>query len=82
LPSFDAEWRISRWGKLENVPVKVLLLRRVIASKPAANREKDLAVLPILRRTLCLAKRPVKRRARSGKPVKRHKRNRSKNKLP
>src|SRR6266567_2390890 len=50
LPSFDAEWRISRWGKQENVPVKVLPLRRVIASKPAANREKDLAVLPILRR--------------------------------
>src|SRR5947208_7624211 len=30
LRSFEAEWKISRWGKLENVPVKVLPLRRVI----------------------------------------------------
>ena len=62
LRSFDAEWRVSRWGELENVPVKVLPLRRVIASKRAANREKDLAVLPILERTLRLAKRLEQRR--------------------
>ena len=61
LRSFDAEWKISRWGKLESVPVKVLPLRRVIASKRAANREKDMAVLPILQRTLRLAKRLEKR---------------------
>jgi hypothetical protein len=48
LRSFDAEWKISRWSELEDVPVKVLPLRRVIASKRAANRDKDLAVLPIL----------------------------------
>ncbi len=57
LRSFTAEWKSSRWGELENVPVKVLPLRRVIASKRAANREKDLAVLPILERTLRLAQR-------------------------
>src|SRR2546427_12543966 len=54
LDSFDAEWRISRWGKLENVRVKILPLHRVIASKRAANRDKDRAVLPILERTLRL----------------------------
>jgi hypothetical protein len=64
LRSFDAEWKISRWGRLEMVPVKVLPLRRVIASKRAANREKDLAVLPTLRRTLRLAKRLRENRAR------------------
>jgi len=64
LRSFDAEWRISRWGKLDKVAVKILPLHRVIASKRAANREKDVAVLPILRRTLRFAKRlkkPVQR---------------------
>jgi hypothetical protein len=57
LRSFDAEWRVSRWGILEKVRVKVLPLRRVIASKRAANRDKDRAVLPILERTLRLARR-------------------------
>jgi len=55
LRSFDAEWRISHWGKLENVPVKILPLARIIASKRAANRDKDLAVLPVLQRTLRLS---------------------------
>jgi hypothetical protein len=57
LRSFATEWRSSSWCKLENVRVRVLPLRRVIASKRAANRDKDLAVLPILERTLRLAKR-------------------------
>ena len=70
LRSFDAEWRISRWSKLEKVPVKVLPLQRVIASKRAANREKDLAVLPILRRTLRLAMRLKKRRVPGNKTIK------------
>jgi len=76
LRSFAAEWRLCHWGKLENVPVKVLPLSRVIASKRAANREKDLAVLPILRRTLRLAKRLKKNRARIVPPAKRRKENR------
>ena len=79
LRSFDTEWKICRWGKLENVPVKVLPLRRVIASKQAANREKDLAVLPILRRTLRLAKRLEKRRAQPGKRIKRRQKRRRRN---
>ena len=76
LRSFDAEWRISRWSELEKVAVKVLPLQRVIASKRAANREKDLAVLPILQRTLLLAKRLKKRPARVHVPIKRQKKNR------
>jgi len=71
LRSFDAEWKISRWGELESVPVKILPLRRVIASKRAANRDKDLAVLPILERTLQMAKRLAKRRAQRDQPAKR-----------
>ncbi len=57
LRSFESEWKHCRLGKLEGVPVKILPLRRVIASKRAANREKDIAVMPILERTLRLAKR-------------------------
>jgi hypothetical protein len=57
LQSFEAEWKRCRIGKLEGVPVRILPLSRVIASKRAANREKDIAVLPILTRTLRMAKR-------------------------
>ncbi len=57
LRSFAAEWKRCGVGKLEGVPVRVLPLRRVIASKRAADRDKDRAVLPILLRTLRLAKR-------------------------
>jgi hypothetical protein len=57
LRSFEQEWKISKWSKLDGAPVKVLPLRRVIASKKATDRDKDLAVLPILRRTLRLSKR-------------------------
>ncbi len=82
LRSSEAEWKVSRWGRLEGMPLKVLPLHRVIASKQAANREKDIAVLPILRRTLRLARRLEERRARSGEPVKNSRQNQSKNKLP
>jgi hypothetical protein len=81
LRSFDAEWKISRWGELEEVPVKVLPLRRVIASKRAANREKDLAVLPILQRTLRLMRRLKNRRERADPPAKNRKQKQSKKEL-
>ena len=69
LRSFAAEWRQCRLGRLEGVPLRILPLLRVIASKRAANREKDRAVLPILERTLRLGKRLKNRRrpAHSGK---------------
>jgi hypothetical protein len=57
LRSFEAEWKRCPVGRLEGVPVRILPLARVIASKRAAGRDKDRAVLPILMRTLRLAKR-------------------------
>ncbi len=57
LRSFATEFKNCRIGKLAGQPVRVLPLRRVIASKRAAGRDKDLAVLPILERTLRLTRR-------------------------
>lgn len=57
LRTFAAEWKGSSEGKLEGVPIRILPLRRVIASKRAAGRDKDLAVMPVLLRTLRMAKR-------------------------
>lgn len=62
LQSFDAEFKRSHRGKLEGQPVQILPLRRVIASKRAAGRDKDLAVLPVLERTLRLMRRLNPRR--------------------
>jgi hypothetical protein len=61
LRSFELEFKRSPVARLEGQPVRVLPLSRVIASKRAAGRDKDLAVLPILERTerlrRCLASR-------------------------
>jgi len=57
LRSFATEWKAAPFGNLAGVPVRVLPLARVIASKQPAGRDKDLAVLPVLKRTLRLAKR-------------------------
>jgi hypothetical protein len=57
LRSFEAEWKQCETRRLEGVPLRVLPLQRVIASKRAAGRDKDIAVLPILERTLRLGKR-------------------------
>ena len=54
-------------NELDGQPVRILPLRRVIASKEAAGRDKDLAVLPVLRRTLALAREAGRR----GRPLKR-----------
>ncbi|HEV2391591.1 MAG TPA: hypothetical protein VG146_04420 [Verrucomicrobiae bacterium] len=64
LRSFEKEWRHCRLGKLEGVSLHILPLARVIASKRAAARDKDKAVLPILERTLRLRKRLAKGTAR------------------
>src|SRR5437773_6718353 len=56
LKSFSLEAKGCHLTTLEGQSVRVLPLHRVIASKRAAGREKDLAVLPILERTLRLAK--------------------------
>ena len=56
LRSFSAEFRHSVAGELAGEPVRILPLSRVIASKRAAGRDKDLAALPILERTLRMAR--------------------------
>jgi len=57
LRKFDVEFRSARISQLERQKIRVLPLERVIASKRAAGREKDLAALPVLKRTLRLRKK-------------------------
>jgi len=57
LASFAAEFRRSPLALVEGQPVRMLPLRRIIASKRTSNRDKDLAALPTLERTLRLARR-------------------------
>jgi hypothetical protein len=71
LRSFETEWKRCRLGQLEGVPLRILPLQRVIASKRAAGRDKDIAVLPILERTLRLAKRLKYRKGSRHKPARR-----------
>ena len=67
LASFAAEYRRAIDVPLGGVTVKVLPLDRIIASKKAANREKDKIVLRVLRDALLTIKatevprRPPKR---------------------
>lgn len=56
LCSFRTQWKRCAIGRLEGVPLRILPLQRIIARKRAAEREKDLAALPVLGRTLRLAK--------------------------
>jgi len=65
LKSFETEHRQCSVAVLAGQRVRVLPLRRVIASKRASARDKDLAVLPILERTLRLSRR-LKSRHQSG----------------
>jgi hypothetical protein len=57
LRSFQSEWKGCAVSRLEGVPVRLLPLDRVIASKRAAGREKDIAALPVLERTLRFGRR-------------------------
>lgn len=52
LDSFDQEYAAARSYDLDGLQVRVLPLDRVIASKRAANRPKDLAQLPLLEAAL------------------------------
>lgn len=67
LKSFEAEWKNCQIGKMGGVTVRVLPLNRIISSKRASGREKDLVALPVLERTQRLAKRATK----GGKPARR-----------
>jgi hypothetical protein len=62
LRPFETEYRRCPVAVLEGQHVRVLPLRRVIASKRASGGDKDLAVLPILERTLRLSRRLKARR--------------------
>jgi predicted nucleotidyltransferase len=52
LASFDEEYAGARDYDIDNVRVRVLPLERVIVSKQAAHRPKDVAQLPLLAATL------------------------------
>ena len=67
LRSFDVEYKSARVSQLEGQTIRVLPLPRVIASKKASAREKDLAVLPILQRTLRLRRRLRNRRKKNAR---------------
>jgi len=56
LEGFDAEYARTKTLKLGEVELRVLDLERIIASKEAAGRPKDLAVLPALRAALAAAR--------------------------
>lgn len=56
LDSFDAEYERALVREIEGVSVRILPLERIIASKRATRRPKDLAALPALEAAL-LAKR-------------------------
>lgn len=69
LRSFAAEFKSCRVSAVGGQKIRVLPLARVIASKKAAGRDKDRAVLPILERTLRLVKKL--RRSVPGRPGRR-----------
>ena len=62
LQSFETEYKRCTTARMGGQRIKILPLRRVIASKRASNREKDLAVLPILERQLRCQRRTTWRR--------------------
>jgi hypothetical protein len=64
LRTFATEFKHAHCSEFAGQPLRVLPLKRVIASKRAAGRDKDLAALPVLLRTLRL----VKRMEAKGKP--------------
>ena len=49
VASFSTEYRHAKLMKWEGAVVRVLPLERIIRSKEAADRDKDRAVLPLLR---------------------------------
>jgi hypothetical protein len=57
LRSFPTEFKACRVSRVEGYHMRVLPLSRVIANKRKAARDKDLAVLPILERTLRFSKK-------------------------
>jgi len=64
LRPFSVEFQGTRVSVIENHKMRVLPLSRVIASKRAAARDKDISVLPVLERTLRLSKKLTTKKGR------------------
>jgi hypothetical protein len=60
LEDFDKELKNAVDVPLDRVRVKVLPLERILASKQAANREKDRLTIPVLRDALAAIRRTKK----------------------
>jgi len=58
LKSFAAEYRHALSVKMEKLNVKVLPLARILKSKKAIMRDKDIAHIPHIERVLKLLKKP------------------------
>ncbi len=52
LDDFSSEYSRAREQLIDGIPVKVLPLERIIASKRSTNRPKDIAALPAPEATL------------------------------
>lgn len=52
LEDFATEYELALVAEIDSIPLKVLSLDRVIASKTSTKRPKDLAALPVLEATL------------------------------
>ena len=52
LDDFNSEYARANEHLIDGIPVKVLPLERIIASKRSTNRPKDIAALPALEATL------------------------------
>lgn len=68
LRSFDQELRSSTVMRIGKAKVRVLSLARIIASKRAANREKDRLVLPVLEDALATLQKARSRRPAGRRP--------------
>lgn len=58
LEDFDKELKNAVDVPLDRIRVKVLPLERILASKQAANREKDQLTIPVLRDALAALRHP------------------------
>lgn len=52
LGTFDEEWAHTKTVRVDGVPLRILNLARILASKRAADRPKDRAVIPALEEAL------------------------------
>lgn len=64
LDDFAAEWGRAVEVKVGRLRLKVLPLKRILASKEAANRPKDRRVIPVLQNTLRTLQTNMKRQGK------------------